>query len=301
MDEDARQSWAYPDRYDFFETTRLLRTGNRDPSFQREPDGFWRTAQVEDGPVTVRVTVQEGREIEAMAWGPGAETALRSVPEWLGLHEPPWDLPPHPVTDRLFRDHPGLRLTNTGDVFEALLVSVLQQKVTWNEAAYSWRRLLEEFGEPAPGPRNDMRVVPTPRALREARPSQFIELGVGRQQAQTLRELGFWARKLQEAAGLPTADAQRLLQSAPGIGPWTAAVVLGHRLGRPEPLVFGDFHLPHTVSWALAREPRGTDERMAELLQPFDGHAFRVVRLIFACRIEAPKFGPRHRLRFGRR
>ena len=71
--------------------------------------------------------------------------------------------------------------------------------------------------------------------------------------------------------------------------------MLGDRLGRPEPIPVGDFHIPNIVAWALAGEPRGTDARMIELLQPFDGIGYRVIRLLIAGGIEAPKFAPRRR------
>ena len=99
------------------------------------------------------------------------------------------------------------------------------------------------------------------------------------------------------ARELPTDQAAQLLQHVNGVGPWTASTALGDRLGRPEPVPVGDFHLPHSVSWALAGEPRGSDERMAELLAPFPGQAFRVIRLITASGIGAPKRGPRRALR----
>jgi len=47
----------------------------------------------------------------------------------------------------------------------------------------------------------------------------------------------------------------------------------------------GDLHLPHVVSWALAGERRGTDERMLELLEPYRGQRGRVVRLLMAASI----------------
>ena len=82
-----------------------------------------------------------------------------------------------------------------------------------------------------------------------------------------------------------------------GIGPWSAASLLGMRCARPEPIPLGDYHLPNTIAWALAGEPRATDDRMLELLAPFEGQAFRVIRLVFAAGIRAPKRGPRRPLR----
>ena len=63
--------------------------------------------------------------------------------------------------------------------------------------------------------------------------------------------------------------------------------------GDPDVVSVGDVHLPSTVSWALAGEPRATDERMLELLEPFRGQRGRVVRWIESAGIQAPRFGPR--------
>jgi 3-methyladenine DNA glycosylase/8-oxoguanine DNA glycosylase len=51
-------------------------------------------------------------------------------------------------------------------------------------------------------------------------------------------------------------------------------------LGDPDAVSVGDYHLPHVVAWALAGEPRGDDERMLELLEPFRGQRGRVIRLL---------------------
>ena len=62
----------------------------------------------------------------------------------------------------------------------------------------------------------------------------------------------------------------------------TLGMVQGFGLGDPDALVPGDVHLPDVVCFALARESRGSDARMLELLAPFEGHRFRVVRLLSA-------------------
>ncbi len=288
---EAVGTWPLPRAYDFFETTRMLRIGSRDPTLFREPDGLWRTAHTLDGPATVRLKV--GETLRAAAWGPGASAVMQDVPRWVGLHESQWELPSHPVTDALLRRHKGLRGTDTRDVFEALLVAVLHQLVTWVEAAASWRRLCQTFGEPAPGPLHHLRLSPTPSAIRVAGTARLEQLGIGSQRARTLMEVALRANGLQKAAELPTAGASQLLQSVRGVGAWSAAHVLGYRLSRPEPVLVGDYHLPNTVAWVLAGEPRGTEARMLELLRPFEGHAFRVVRLLNAARIRAPRRGPR--------
>ena len=290
MTPDASARWPLPSAYDFFTTTSLLRTGPFDPTTRREADGLWRAAYTAAGPVSVRLTV--GEAVDAAAWGPGAAAILGDVPQWVGLDEPAWTLPTHPVVDRLLREHRGVRLTDTRDVFEALVTFILQQRVTWEEATVLWRRLCEHLGEPAPGP-VPLRLPPSARALRAAGPDRLADLGIAWQQARTLMAVARAARALQRAADLPTPEADALLQSVPGVGPWTAAMVLGVRLGRPEPIPVGDFHLPSTIAWALANEPRATDARMVALLEPFAPQAFRVIRLVFAAGIRAPRYGPK--------
>jgi hypothetical protein len=55
----------------------------------------------------------------------------------------------------------------------------------------------------------------------------------------------------------------------------------------------GDFHIPNLVSWALAGEPRGSDARMLELLEPYRGRRALVVRLLELSGMRAPRYGPR--------
>jgi 3-methyladenine DNA glycosylase/8-oxoguanine DNA glycosylase len=291
---DATGSWPRPAPYDFFETTRLLPTGSGDPTVRREAAGLWRSAHAREGAVSVRLTV--GEAIHADAWGPGAAGVMEDVPRWLGLGEAPWTLPAHPVTDRLLRQHRGLRGTDTRDMFEALVPVVLQQLVTWEEAATAWRRLCYALGERAPGPAG-LRLSPTPRAIRAAGTARLESFGIGGRQARTLMEVARVAHAIQKAADLPTPEAASLLQKVRGIGPWSAALVLGSRFARPEPVPVGDYHLRHAIAWALAGEERATDARMLELLAPFEGHAFRVVRLVFAARIRAPRRGPKRGMR----
>ena len=92
-------------------------------------------------------------------------------------------------------------------------------------------------------------------------------------------------------------DARRRLRAIPGVGVWTAAEVAHVALGDPDAVSIGDYHLPHVVAWVLAGEPRATDERMLELLEPYRGQRGRVVRLIEASGAAAPRYGPRLPLR----
>ena len=55
----------------------------------------------------------------------------------------------------------------------------------------------------------------------------------------------------------------------------------------------GDFHLKHLVACALAGEPRGTDARMLELLEPYLGPPGPGVHAARVGRARPPRHGPR--------
>ena len=81
---------------------------------------------------------------------------------------------------------------------------------------------------------------------------------------------------------MPLPLAYERLAALPGVGAWTVGTVAGSALGDPDAVVLGDYNLPHLVSYALAGERRGTDERMLELLECYPGQRGRVVRLLVA-------------------
>jgi hypothetical protein len=66
-------------------------------------------------------------------------------------------------------------------------------------------------------------------------------------------------------------------------------VLLGYGAGDTDAAIPADLHLPHLVCYALAGEAEGSDERMMELLEPFRGHRFRIIRLLYASRLSIPR------------
>ncbi len=92
---------------------------------------------------------------------------------------------------------------------------------------------------------------------------------------------------------MPVDAAEARLATLHGVGAWTVAEVARIALGDADAVSVGDYHVPNIVAWALAREPRGSDERMLELLEPYRPHRGRVQRLLETSGIRAPAFGPR--------
>jgi 3-methyladenine DNA glycosylase/8-oxoguanine DNA glycosylase len=87
---------------------------------------------------------------------------------------------------------------------------------------------------------------------------------------------------------LSFAELRDRLQRVPGIGPWTTESVMGYGAGDPDAVIPGDLHLPRILCYALAGEQNGTDARMLELLEPFRGHRFRIIRLLYAAGLDTP-------------
>ena len=63
-------------------------------------------------------------------------------------------------------------------------------------------------------------------------------------------------------------------------------------MGDADAVPVGDLHIPNTVAWLLAKEERANDDRMLELLEPYAGHRWRVIRLAKSSG-PAPRRGPR--------
>lgn len=277
-----------------------LRRGTGDPSMRAErPNVWWRATRTPAGAATARYAARAG-EIEVLAWGPGAEWCLASALDLLGARDDVDGFAPDGLIGRLHRAMPGLRISRSQAVFEALVPTILEQKVAGIEARRSYRGMLRAWGTLAPGPPAPGRggprpllLPPDPQTLAAKAYWQFHRFGIEMRRANVIRGAAAQAHRVERTVELPPVEAHRLLQALPGVGPWTSAEVALIALGDADAVPVGDLHLPHMVSWALAGEPRGTDERMLELLTPYAGQRGRVIRLLARAGQWAPRFGPR--------
>jgi 3-methyladenine DNA glycosylase/8-oxoguanine DNA glycosylase len=297
MDEPLRTMLRPPLPVDLRLTLRILAYGKAHPCVRWDRDGsWWRATRTPIGPATTRFVPADGG-IRAEAWGPGKDWALDAAPELLGARDPVEGFDPAPgIVRDLHRRMPGLRISRSLAVFEALVPTILEQKVPGAEAFASYRNLVRALGEPAPGP-GGLRLPPSPEALARNSYSAFHPLGIERRRADTLRAAASRAVRLEETVEMALPQAYQRIQAFRGVGPWSAARVAMTALGDPDAVPTGDYHLPHMVAWAFAGRPRGTDEEMLELLEPYVGHRGRVLRLLLAAGVGAPRFGPRMSLR----
>jgi 3-methyladenine DNA glycosylase/8-oxoguanine DNA glycosylase len=290
--EPARiREWQAPFLVDVRVTLSVQGRGRSDPTFRIDEAGaVWRTSLTPDGPATIRVTATSpavsapaGPLVLAKAWGPGADWLLDALPGALGLHDDISGFDPsgHPVLRQVARRHPGLRLGRSGRLMEALVPAVLEQKVLTIEAHRAWRILLAKFGGQPPGPApRGMRVFPDPRTWRRIPSWDWHRAGVEGVRAQTIIRACTVADSLERLLAKTHEEADRLLRTIPGIGPWTSAETRQRAAGDPDAVSVGDAHLPDMVGWALAGRSATNDEEMLELLGPYAGHRHRVTRLV---------------------
>lgn len=286
------RSIPMPFPIDLAKTLFPLCRGTGDPTMRVGFADAFRAMRTPEGPATVHIR-SIGYDILAEAWGRGAHWALDSVPGLIGaLDDDSGFEPKHPMIEELWRHHRGARITRTGTVMHTLIPAILEQKVTGLEARRAYRSMVLATSEPAPGDVG-LYLPPDPERLAETPYFTFHPWGVERRRAETIRAVCARASRLEEGTSLQVDQANARLLAMPGVGPWTVAEVARTALGDADAISVGDFHLPNVVCWALAREPRGTDERMLELLEPYRGHRGRVQVLLESGNISAPAYGPR--------
>ena len=153
--------------------------------------------------------------------------------------------------------------------------------------------MVGRYGDPAPGPNERLRMFPAPEVLAPLRYDDLHDLGIERKRAGTVIEAARRARRLEEIMDMAPDRARQRLMAVQGIGPWTAEFVMGVAYGDKDAVTPGDYHLPNTVSFALAGEPRGDDARMFKLLEPYRPERRRIIVALQAEGVHAPRYGPR--------
>ncbi len=279
-------------------TLKLLRRGPADPTFRTVGGRLWRTSRMDTGPVSYAIEQVTPFHVRAQAWGAGRAELLDRLPRLIGVDDDPAGFDPvHPVLTDGVRRFPGLRVPRTGRVLEALIPAVIEQKVLGADAFAAWRRLHQRFGEPAPGPTPDGMLLSPEAGQWAAIPSWEWHLaGVDPSRARAAQAGARVATQLERLAEQHPDDhaaVYRGLRSIPGIGVWTAAEVGSRALGDADAVPFGDCHVAKDVGTALLGR-RIDDDELAELLTPWQGHRFRVVRLVqLSPLVRTERRGPR--------
>ncbi len=254
-------------------------------------DGWWLTARTPLGPGSLRIS-RSREELFGDAWGDGGPWLLDRLGGIAGLGDDPTEFETdHPVVGELHRRHPGWRFGRTDLVFDALVRAICGQKVTGAEAIAALRGLRRQFGDPAPGPR-ELRLPPDPERMARAPYWVYHGLHLEKRRADLLKRVAATAVRIDKSRYESPSEAAAQLVSIQGVGPWTVSKTISISHGDADQVDVGDFHLKHIVVHHLTGRPRGTDEEMLELLEPFRPHRGRVTRLLHTLGHE-PSFGPR--------
>lgn len=281
---------------DLARTLLIHRRGAGDPTHSTDGPVIWRAARTPDGVATLALRAHSDG-VRAAAWGPGADWALDQLPALCGARDDPagFDATRHPLIAEAHRRNPGLRLSRSDLVFDALAGAIIEQKVTGMQAFAAWRRLVTWCGERAPGPTpRPMFAPPSIDGWRGIPSWTWHRAGLEPPQSKAVvavaRQGAAVVAAIERAVDGEAVD--RVLVSRPGIGPWTSAETRIHALGDPDAVSVGDFHLAHEVGYALTGS-RVDDDGMLRLLAPWAGHRQRVVRLIGLSGVREPRRAPR--------
>jgi 3-methyladenine DNA glycosylase/8-oxoguanine DNA glycosylase len=261
-----------------------LRRGPGDPCFQiGEDDAIWRTSLLRSGSVTARISRAASDTVDCTAWGSGADEFLDALPAMLGAHDDPSDfVPVDPIVAEAHRRVPHLRLGRTGQVLEALIPAVIEQRVQGKDAFRAWRLLVTKYGTTAPGPAPErMRVPPAAEVWQRIPSWEFHRANVDPGRARTIVGCAQRAASLERLDSWPAEKARAALMSLPGVGIWTAAETAQRAFGDPDALSVGDYHISKMIGWTLLGHPID-DAEMVELLEPMRPHRHRVVGLLYA-------------------
>lgn len=254
-------------------------------------DGRW-MRRAEPGPAgaLVMAAAADAAGTVLEVWGPAAtppdaaENALAAAAGWVGLRD---DLDAagevlraHHLTRRLTDLVGEVRLSRTPRVSEALGRSIIEQLVQSKEARRSIAQLVACAGERV----NETQWLwPEAKALGSTPVWDIRRCGISGRMATSLHAAAVEDSRLERARGdWHSLDAR--LRALPGVGVWTSGETR-LRLGDPDAVSVGDYHLPTTVGYALsgpdgdAADGSWTDDGMLALLEPYRGQRGRVIRL----------------------
>ncbi len=239
-------------------------------------------------PTTLRIEADPADgTVTGEAWGDGAEWVLDRLPRMLGADDDPTGFEPlhKPIADA-WRRYPHWRLGATDLVMESLVPTIIEQKVTGQEAFGAFQRdgaplrraragTAERAGpaRAAVGPADSRTAARDPvvgvaaAAGRRGAVAPDPARGPGRLVAGAGRPGG--------AGGVRPAACARCRASACGPAPRCAS----GRWATPTRSASATTTSPPNIGYVLTGEPVD-DEGLAALLEPYAGHRHRVQRLV---------------------
>jgi DNA-3-methyladenine glycosylase II len=230
-------------------------------------EGSWDTAGVrvrqEGGPVTAVV-------VSPHAPGPELMTAVRAqVERILSLDVDGSGFPAvgerDPVVGRLQQRYPGLRPIGFWSPYEAAAWTIIGHRIRIRQAAAIKARMAAQLGEPVTFGDRVVHAFPSPARL--AGLDSFP--GLAGRKPEWLRSVAVAALEGQlDAArlrGLPHETALKDLKSLPGIGDFSAGLILLRGAGDPDAVTYHEPRLALAVRDAYGLPSAATPEQLTEI------------------------------------
>lgn len=172
----------------------------------------------------------------------------------------------------------GMRPPRFAGLFDAFASVIPFQQLSLDAGVAIAGRLVERFGERLEHGGRRFDAFPTARAVAGTRVSTLQACGLSRSKAESLRYLAraIESGELTEAAieRMSTRDALQTLTGLPGIGPWSAAVVLLRGLGRLDVFPPGDVGAARGLTELLHLRTNDSLERIIERFGDHRGYFY---------------------------
>jgi DNA-3-methyladenine glycosylase II len=172
----------------------------------------------------------------------------------------------------------GVKPPRYPTLWEALVNALVFQQVSLHAALAILRRVIARFSPAVPVGGDTLYPFPTPEAILTGTMDELRGLGLSAAKARALLALAGQVVAGQitegELAALPSPEAAQRLIMLPGIGPWSAAVVLLRGLGRLDVFPGGDSGMAATLRRLLGVAPGAEEATAARLVAaptPYQG------------------------------
>jgi len=167
----------------------------------------------------------------------------------------------------------GMRPPRFATLFEAFASIVPFQQLSLDAGVAIVGRIVTRFGAHLEHQGRRFHAFPTPQRVALARLDSLRACGLSRKKAQTLRAVAraIASGELREAdlAGMSSGAALARLTELPGIGPWSAGLLLLRGLGRLEVFPSGDVGAARGLRRLLRLSPRA---RLEPVIERFGTH-----------------------------